>query len=76
VAHHSQGPATGDLALISVPVVVGIGGFDVADFQAIARRYVAEIPHATLVEFATAGHLIALDAPAELTAALDAFLAR
>jgi pimeloyl-ACP methyl ester carboxylesterase len=54
---------------------VGIGRLDVADFQDIARRYAAEIPGATLVEFATAGHLIALDAPAELVATLGPFLA-
>ncbi|WP_236059647.1 alpha/beta fold hydrolase [Actinacidiphila acididurans] len=42
----------------------------------IARRYAAEIPGATLVEFATAAHLIAMDAPTELSAVLGPFLAR
>ncbi|MGW2813574.1 alpha/beta fold hydrolase [Streptomyces sp. NPDC001415] len=76
VGEHSQGPRDGDLAAISVPTLVGVGKLDVPDFQDIARRYAAEIPDATLVEFPTAAHLIALDAPAELTAALGPFLAR
>lgn len=76
VGEHSQGGAEGDIATIAVPTLVGIGHLDVADFQDIARRYATEIPGATLVEFPTAAHLIALDAPTELTAALHPFLAR
>ncbi|MER5918045.1 alpha/beta hydrolase [Streptomyces sp. NPDC001982] len=76
VGKHSQGATTGDIAVISVPTLVGIGRLDVADFQDIGRRYATEIPDATLVEFATAAHLIALDAPTELAAALGPFLAR
>ncbi|MEV5960089.1 alpha/beta hydrolase [Streptomyces sp. NPDC051987] len=76
VGEHSQGPATGDLAAVSVPTLVGVGKLDVTDFQDIARRYASAIPDATLVEFATAAHLIALDAPAELAAVLRPFLAR
>ncbi|MGI5483091.1 alpha/beta fold hydrolase [Streptomyces lavendofoliae] len=76
VGEHSQGPATGDLASITVPVLVGVGRLDIADFQDIARRYAAEIPGAALVEFPASAHLVALDAPAELLSALDPFLAR
>ncbi|MFJ3230670.1 alpha/beta fold hydrolase [Streptomyces sp. NPDC086787] len=76
VGRHSQGPATGDLADIAVPTLVGVGKLDVTDFQDIARRYVAEIPGSTLVEFAAAAHLIAMDSPAELSAVLGPFLAR
>ncbi|WP_046730947.1 alpha/beta fold hydrolase [Streptomyces humi] len=76
VGGHSQGPASGDIAAVSVPTLVGVGGLDVADFQDIARRYAAGIPGATLVEFPAAAHLIALDAPAELVTALEPFLAR
>ncbi|MGY4980425.1 alpha/beta fold hydrolase [Streptomyces sp. 900105755] len=76
VGQHSQAPVTGDLAAVSVPALVGVGKLDVADFQDIARRYAAAIPGAHLVEFATAAHLIALDAPAELSAVLREFLAR
>ncbi|MET7574852.1 alpha/beta hydrolase [Streptomyces sp. NPDC005492] len=76
VGEHSQGGAEGDIATIAVPTLVGIGRLDVADFQDIARRYATEIPGADLVEFPTAAHLIALDAPAELAAVLKQFLAR
>ncbi|WP_457031782.1 alpha/beta fold hydrolase [Kitasatospora sp. P5_F3] len=65
-----------DLSAVAVPTMVGIGLLDVADFQDISRRYAAAIPGATLVEFPTAAHLIPLDAPAELTAALLPFLDR
>ncbi|MGW4518736.1 alpha/beta fold hydrolase [Streptomyces sp. NPDC004393] len=76
VGQHSQGPATGNLAAISIPTLVGVGKLDVADFQDIARRYAAEIPDATLVEFPTAAHLIAMDKPVELSAVLGPFLVR
>ncbi|MFD6989695.1 alpha/beta fold hydrolase [Streptomyces sp. NPDC059943] len=76
VDEHSRDGEAGDIAAIAVPALVGIGSLDVADFQDIARRYAAGIPGATLVEFPKAAHLIALDAPAELTAALVPFLAR
>lgn len=76
VGEHSQGGAEGDIATIAVPTLVGIGNLDVTDFRDIARRYATEIPGATLVEFPTAAHLIALDAPTELTTALQLFLAR
>lgn len=73
---YSQGPATGELATVRVPTLVGIGGLDLGDFQDIARRYAAGIADAALAEFPTAGHLIALDAPAELAAVLGRFLTR
>jgi pimeloyl-ACP methyl ester carboxylesterase len=57
-------------------VLVGAGALDVPDFQDIARRYAAAIPGATLVGFPASAHLVALDAPAELLAALRPFLAR
>ncbi|MEU9130441.1 alpha/beta hydrolase [Kitasatospora sp. NPDC048540] len=76
VGEHSQGGPRGDLTAIDVPTLVGIGGLDVPDFQDIARRYAAAIPGAELVEFPMAAHLIALDAPAELVAALTPFLTR
>ncbi|MER5867589.1 alpha/beta hydrolase [Kitasatospora sp. NPDC002040] len=63
-----------DLAAVTVPTLVGIGLLDVPDFQDISRRYAAGIPGAALVEFPTAAHLISLDAPAELLAALLPFL--
>jgi pimeloyl-ACP methyl ester carboxylesterase len=76
VGKHSRGPATGDIATIAVPTLVGVGRLDLTDFQDISRRYATEIPGAILVEFPTAAHLIALDAPNELTATLRSFLTR
>ncbi|MEU9346229.1 alpha/beta hydrolase [Streptomyces sp. NPDC048278] len=73
---YSQGPAAGALAAVSVPTLVGVGALDVADFRDIARRYAAEIPDAAFVEFATAAHLVPVDASAALAAALHPFLAR
>ncbi|MDX3073293.1 alpha/beta hydrolase [Streptomyces sp. MI02-7b] len=76
VGQHSEGGTDRDVATITVPTLVGFGRLDVADFQDIARRYAAEIPGAALVEFPAAAHLIPLDAPTELLAALVPFLAR
>lgn len=70
IGEYSKGVTVGDLATLTVPTLIGIGRLDNTDFQAIARRYATEIPTATLVEFPTAAHLISLDAPAELIAAL------
>ncbi|MFD8695840.1 alpha/beta fold hydrolase [Kitasatospora purpeofusca] len=75
VGEHSQGPSARAVSAVATPTLIGIGKLDVPDFQAIARRYATEIPNATLVEFPDAAHLIALDAPAELAAALLPFLA-
>ncbi|WP_199550620.1 alpha/beta fold hydrolase [Streptomyces sp. N35] len=76
VGEHAQDPVGGELAAIAVPTLVGVGKLDVGDFQDIARKYAAEIPGAALVEFPTAAHLVALDAPAELAAELGPFLSR
>ncbi|MDX2646584.1 alpha/beta fold hydrolase [Streptomyces sp. PA03-1a] len=76
VEAHSRGRADGDVAALSVPTLIGVGLLDVADFQDIARRYAATIPGATLAEFPAAAHLVALEAPADVTAALLPFLAR
>jgi pimeloyl-ACP methyl ester carboxylesterase len=73
---HMRRVPVDDLATIAVPTLVGIGRLDVPDFQDIARRYAAAVPGAGLVEFATAAHLIPLDAPAELASALGPFLAQ
>lgn len=76
VGQHSEGGSDADLATIAVPALVGVGRLDVADFQDIARRYADAIPGADFVEFPAAAHLIALDSPTELLAALVPFLAR
>ncbi|MFF1868660.1 alpha/beta fold hydrolase [Kitasatospora herbaricolor] len=74
VGELSRGVTGNDIAAIAVPALVGVGLHDNTDFQAIARRYAAEIPGAELVEFPDAAHLIAVESPAELTAALRPFL--
>ncbi len=60
-------PVSARLAEITVPATVAYGGRDVMDFEQIARRLHAELPAATLHAFAEAGHLLALDAPDEVT---------
>jgi pimeloyl-ACP methyl ester carboxylesterase len=74
VGELSQGVTGNEVATITAPTLIGIGLRDNADFQAIAHRYAREIPGAGLVEFPDAAHLIALESPAELTAALRPFL--
>ncbi|MFG3280474.1 alpha/beta fold hydrolase [Streptomyces sp. NPDC048111] len=71
----SQGPGKGAVSAVRVPTLVGVGALDTPDFRAIARRYATDIPRATLTEFASSAHLIALDAPRELTGVLSKFLA-
>ncbi|MFJ8434782.1 alpha/beta fold hydrolase [Kitasatospora sp. NPDC094019] len=75
VGEHSQGPSAREVSTVTAPTLVGVGGLDVPDFQRIARRYATEIPNATLVEFPDAAHLVALDSPEAVTAALLPFLA-
>ena len=64
-----------DLAGIRVPTTVVLGAKDVDWLQAAARRVAAEVPGAHLVELEWAGHLPALERPAEtaelVLAALD-----
>lgn len=75
VERHSQPGTAAPVSGISVPTLVGFGGLDVPDFPDVARQYAAAIPGAALTAFPTAGHLVPLEAAAELTAALRAFLA-
>jgi 3-oxoadipate enol-lactonase len=60
-------PVSARLAAISAPTTIAIGDRDIADFQLIAQRLAAELPHATLHRIADAGHLLALDQPATVT---------
>ena len=64
-----------DLSAIKVPTYVVLGGQDMDHFQNIARHLAAEIPDAHLVELGWAGHLPALERPAETAALLTGFLA-
>lgn len=63
-------PAGEVLATVSVPTLVVVGDLDLPDFQAIARRVVAEVPRATLKVIAGAGHLANLEAADEFNETL------
>jgi 3-oxoadipate enol-lactonase len=75
-AAEEREPEEIDLAAISAPTLVAVGEFDRADFHSIAERLAAEIPRAELVVIPGAGHLPALERPAETAELVRAFLAR
>lgn len=60
-------PVSTRLGEIAVPATIAYGDRDIEDFKHIARRLRAELPDTTLHEIAGAGHLLALDAPGEVT---------
>jgi len=60
-------PVSARLGAIGVPATVAYGDRDLEDFEQIARRLHAELPHATLHEVTGAGHLLALDQPEAVT---------
>jgi 3-oxoadipate enol-lactonase len=59
----ASSPAIRELARVSHRTLVLVGELDLADFQAIARRLAADIPHATLHTIAGAGHMANMEAP-------------
>ncbi|GIH26712.1 alpha/beta hydrolase [Acrocarpospora phusangensis] len=59
-----------DLTAITAPALVVIGGQDLADFATTGRHLVAEMPSATLLELPWAGHLPAMERPAEIATLL------
>ena len=71
----STRPALEALASVSVPALVVVGEHDLPEFQAIARRLVADLPQATLAVIAGAGHLPNLEAPEAFNDVLLAHLA-
>jgi 3-oxoadipate enol-lactonase len=69
-------PALGRLEELRVPVLVGVGAFDVPDFQRLADRVAASVPGAVrLPDIANAAHLAPLEQPGPVNAALLNFLA-
>ncbi|GAA0404576.1 hydrolase [Acrocarpospora corrugata] len=64
-----------DLAAIAAPALVVIGGHDLSYFADTGRHLVAEMPAATLLELPWAGHLPAMERPAEIAELLIARLA-
>ncbi len=68
-------PAIGRLAEIAVPALVGAGAHDVGDIRALADRLATEMPRATrLPDVPHAAHLLPLEQPEPVNAALLAFL--
>ncbi|WP_428967115.1 alpha/beta fold hydrolase [Micromonospora fluostatini] len=69
-------PAIGRLAELSMPVLVTAGAADVPDISRLADRIAAEVPGAVrLPDVPDAGHLLPLERPAPVNAALLDFLA-
>jgi 3-oxoadipate enol-lactonase len=67
-------PETVDLGAILTPTLVGVGELDKRDFRAIAQRLAAEITDAELVVIEEAGHLPALERPAETAELVRRFI--
>lgn len=63
-----------DLANVTAPTLVVTGAHDDSWFQICARKIAAELPNATHQELPWAGHLPALERPAEITALIRAAL--
>ncbi|MFI0940354.1 alpha/beta fold hydrolase [Streptomyces sp. NPDC021020] len=70
VETHSQPGTSLPATALTIPTLIGVGDLDTPDFVAMAHRYASAIPNATLVLFPTAGHLVALEAPAAVVTAL------
>ncbi|WP_406865416.1 alpha/beta hydrolase [Streptomyces sp. HUAS MG47] len=68
------GVDTAALARIAVPVLAVSGAHDVADFRQIAARLADTLPGARHLELDWAGHLPALERPAETAGLLVSFL--
>jgi pimeloyl-ACP methyl ester carboxylesterase len=71
-----RGDRRADLTAMDVPALVIVGSEDTLTPASFAEVLVAGLPDAELVVIPGAGHLTALEAPAEFTAALRDFLAR
>ncbi|MGW5350661.1 alpha/beta fold hydrolase [Streptomyces sp. NPDC004031] len=70
VEAHSRPGTSLPVTALAAPTLIGTGALDTPDFVAMAHRYAAAIPTATLTSFPAAGHLVPLEAPAEVVAAL------
>jgi pimeloyl-ACP methyl ester carboxylesterase len=67
-------PVSERLGDVAAPALVMVGDGDVPDFVAIARHLAGTLPRAELRVVEGAGHLLALERPAEVGAALAAWL--
>lgn len=68
--------SSADLARVPVPALVIVGEEDTLSPPADAEAMVTTIPSATLVRIPAAGHLTAVEAPAEFNAAVRDYLAQ
>jgi 3-oxoadipate enol-lactonase len=59
---------------VRVRTLIAVGDRDYEDFRAIGRRLAEEVPDARLEVLPGAGHLMALERPAETAALLREFL--
>jgi pimeloyl-ACP methyl ester carboxylesterase len=58
------------LHLIEVPTVLLTGGLDVPDFRLIAGLIEASVPGIRRIDYASAGHMLPLELPGEVAAAI------
>jgi pimeloyl-ACP methyl ester carboxylesterase len=58
------------LHLIEVPTVLLTGGLDVPDFRLIAGLIEASVPAIRRIDYAGAGHMLPLELPGEVAAAI------
>lgn len=70
----SDTPSTADLpAKLTMPVMIPVGQGDTVLTPAMARRIAASFPSGRVIELASAGRLLPLEAPAQLNDALRNF---
>jgi 3-oxoadipate enol-lactonase len=67
-------PGSIDLSTVHAPTLVAVGEHDRADFHAVAQRLAREIDDAELVIIEGAGHLPAIERPAETARLVRGFL--
>jgi 3-oxoadipate enol-lactonase len=74
--NRTKAPAAADrLGQIAVPTLVAIGARDTSGTRAAGAKLAAEVPGALLIEFPDAAHVIGMEAPDELAAAMLELLA-
>jgi 3-oxoadipate enol-lactonase len=74
--NRTKAPAAADrLGEIAVPTLVAVGRLDTNGTRGAGAKLAAEVPGARLVEFPQAAHIIGMEAPAELAAAMLELLA-
>jgi len=67
-------PMAERLHAIAAPTLLLTGGLDLPDFRLMADRIAAAIPHVQRIDDPAAGHLLTLERPGEIAAAMATFL--